>query len=327
MTAAALAPVPARPRLVLSPDDDAILAARATVRFHLRAFAAVEEDARAGEVEAVHQLRVATRRLRAALRLFEPVLPARFVRSAEEDLGWLADAIGAVRDRDVLYVALKTLATRLEPELRKAFGPVGAALHDERTAALETLETALDSDKCRRLLARLGAFVEGQTGSAAPRRLGDAAPALVTPLVRAVRRAGRRLEAGSLPADFHRLRVRVKRLRYALETLCGVGGKPVRRLLRELEAVQDVLGEGQDAVTQTAWLRRYADGERVRPATLLPVGAAMQALARRGGKRRRKGFKAWRRLDDAGLFDRALDALGAPARVATRPREAKAKTA
>jgi CHAD domain-containing protein len=138
-----------------------------------------------------------------------------------------------------------------------------------------------------------------------------------------VRRAGRRLEADSAPADFHRLRVRVKRLRYALETLCGVGGKPVRRLLRELEALQDVLGDGQDAVTQTAWLRRYAGGESVRPATLLPVGAAMQALARRGGKRRRRGYKAWRRLDDAGLLDRALDALGGAARIPARARVVK----
>src|SRR5439155_283091 len=64
--------VPQRVGLVLSPDDGAAVAARVVVRFHLRAFVRVEPAARAGEVEPVHQLRVATRRLRTALRLFAP---------------------------------------------------------------------------------------------------------------------------------------------------------------------------------------------------------------------------------------------------------------
>src|SRR5262249_60936714 len=77
MNAVAVAPAPRRARLVLSPDDNVVLAARATIRFHLRVFSAVEEDARAGEVEAVHQPRVATRRPRAALHLLGPPPPAR----------------------------------------------------------------------------------------------------------------------------------------------------------------------------------------------------------------------------------------------------------
>src|SRR5213592_3772663 len=76
--------------LVLSPDDSAAAAARAVLRFHLRAFASAEPAARAGEIEPVHQLRVATRRLRAALRLFAPLLPARFATAAHRDLAWLA---------------------------------------------------------------------------------------------------------------------------------------------------------------------------------------------------------------------------------------------
>src|SRR5437773_320097 len=74
--------VPQRVGLVLSPDDGAAVAARVVVRFHLRAFVRVEPAARAGEVEPVHQLRVATRRLRTALRLFAPLLPARFAAAA-----------------------------------------------------------------------------------------------------------------------------------------------------------------------------------------------------------------------------------------------------
>src|SRR5262249_43776097 len=104
-----------------------------------------------------------------------------------DDLAWLADAIGAVRDRDVLFAALKTAAIPLEPGLRKAFGAVALAVHDERSAALETLGTALDSDKCRRLVQRLAPLLEGPaarrlrrgpdgTAAGSPGRRGARAP-------------------------------------------------------------------------------------------------------------------------------------------------------
>ena len=148
--------------LVLSPDDSAAAAARAVVRYHLRAFASAEPAARAGEIEPVHQLRVATRRLRAALRLFAPLLPARFATAAHRDLAWLARAIGAVRDLDVLSELVRKQAARLEPELRRASGPLGVALHEQRAQALAALGTALDSRRGRRLLERLAAFADSR---------------------------------------------------------------------------------------------------------------------------------------------------------------------
>lgn len=305
----AIARTPQRPRLVLSPDDDSRLAARAIVRFHLRVLTSVEDGARTGDVDAVHELRISTRRLRAAIRLFAPLLPVRFVENTENDLAWLAGHVGAVRDRDVLFAALQAAAVRLDPELREALGPVGVAVHEERAHTLSELEAALDADRYRALVQRLSAFVEGQTSTRRRRPLGETASGLVRPLVRSVRRAGRKLDDDAAPAMFHRLRVRVKRLRYALETLRGFGGKPLRRLLRALEDLQDVLGEAQDAVTQIGWLRGYAAKPRVRVASLLPVGAVIQALARRGAKRRRRGLKAWRKLEEAAVLEHALDGL------------------
>src|SRR5207247_4471528 len=126
--------VPQRVGLVLSPDDGAAVAARVVVRFHLRAFARVEPAARAGEVEPVHQLRVTTRRLRAALRLFAPVLPARFAAAAHRDLAWLATAIGAVRDLHVLGETLRQQAARVDPARRREGGQPGRAVHDPRDA-------------------------------------------------------------------------------------------------------------------------------------------------------------------------------------------------
>ena len=317
---ATLAPPSRAPGLVLSPDDDAALAARAVCRFHLRAFGRLEEAARAGDVEAVHQLRVTTRRLRATLRLFAPMLPRRFADGADRELAWVAGTVGAVRDLDVLFEAIHARAVRLDPELRRALGPVGLAIHEQREAALAALGEAIEGGRCRRLVHRLTMFADAPTAPRRTVRLGDAAPRLVEPLLRSVRRAARRLDGASPPADFHRLRVRVKRLRYGLETLRGLAGKPAARLLARLEDAQDVLGASQDAVTQIDWLRTYAaSGADV--GSLLPVGALVQALARRGEKRRRKGLKVWRKIEAAKLLDDVADELATQARERAPARE------
>src|SRR5213593_1954919 len=317
--AALRAPRPAG--LVLSPDDSAAAEARAVLRFHLRAFASAEPAARAGEVEPVHQLRVATRRLRAALRLFAPLLPARFAAAAHRDLAWLAGAIGAVRDLDVLSELVRKQAARLDPELRRASGPLGVALHEQRAQALAALGTTLDAKRCRRLLERLAAFADSPAPVGRGPRLGDVAADLLRPHVRAVVRAGRRLGPDAEPAELHRLRVRTKRLRYALETLRSLGDRSTRELLGRLERLQDILGKGQDAVTAIAWLRAYGASPGTPAAPLLPAGALIQALARRTRKRRRRALKAWRRFERTRLLDsvlKELAAAGSPPREAAR---------
>src|SRR5579884_2837589 len=232
--------------LVLAPGDPAEAAARAVVRFHLRSFAREAVGARAGAVEPVHQLRVATRRLRAALELFAPILPARFAAEARADLAALGRAIGAVRGRAVV-------------------------------AALTT-------------------FARG-TPAARGVALGALAPELVQPLVRGLVRAGRRIDDRSPPEAVHRVRVRAKRLRYALETLRGLGGRRLKRVLRRLERLQELLGEYQDAVTQAAWLRRWSEDAEVPRLTLLATGALIDRLGRRARRRRARFARAWRRLD------------------------------
>src|SRR5438067_11364524 len=251
--------VPQRVGLVLSPDDGAAVAARVVVRFHLRAFVRVEPAARAGEIEPVHQLRVATRRLRAALRLFAPLLPARFATAAHRDLAWLGRAIGAVGDLDVLSGLVRKQAARLEPELRRAAGPIGVALHEQRAQALAALGRTLDSKRCRRLLERLAAFADSRAPVGRGARLGDVAPDLLRPHVRAVVRAGRRLGPDAAPPELHRLRVRVKRLRYALETLRSLGDRATRELLARLERLQDTLSKGQVPATAIACPGAYSE--------------------------------------------------------------------
>jgi len=223
------------------------------------------------------------------------VLPAVAVRRTPEDLRWIGRMIGAPRDLDVLAQAVTARGRRLEPALRPALGPLTQAIRERRAAAHVEMVRTLDAPRCRTLLTRLAA-IEGRADTA---RLGAIAPDLVQPLVRAVRRAGRRLDESAPRAAFHRLRVRVKRLRYALETLRGLGHKRLPKMLRRLEQLQDLLGEHQDAVTQIAWLRAHTEAAGLPPATLVAMGALIQVLARRARRRRRRFALVWRRLEPA----------------------------
>jgi triphosphatase len=304
------------PALVLSPDPAAAEAARAVLRFYLRAFAREAPGARAGEVEPVHQLRVATRRMRAALRLFAPVLPPAMVARTRRDLRVLGRSIGAVRDLDVLAQAVASRSRRLDPELREALDPLEQTIRERRKAAHAGLRAALDAVGGRRLLAPLEGAGGGAPGARRDVRLGDLAADLVAPLLHAGIRAGRRIEREAPAEAFHRLRVRLKRLRYALETLRGLGRKRLAMALERLERLQDFLGAHQDAVTQVAWLRAYAESADVPRATVLAVGALVQVLGRRARRRRRRFPDAWTR------FDRRSLRRGLLAEIATRRRRA-----
>ncbi|TMA70419.1 MAG: CHAD domain-containing protein [Deltaproteobacteria bacterium] len=148
-----------RPRgLLLSPNDPAGEALASALRLQLRVFAREEAGARAGEAEPVHQLRVATRRLRAALRLFEPVLGAGTARRASQEVAWLADAIGAVRDLDVLLMAIASRGRRLDPVERDALAPLVTVLRERRALAHDGLVRTLEGPRCRRVLTRLASL-------------------------------------------------------------------------------------------------------------------------------------------------------------------------
>ena len=281
----------------LSADDDARAAARRVLAFHLAAFEREASTARAGDVEAVHQIRVATRRLRATLRLFAPMLPASIVGTVAEGLSWLGRGIGGVRDLDVLALAIAASGRRLGDDARAALGPLEHDVLERRGVALAELARILDTPQCRRLLARLTQLTVSRPAARGAVRLGDVAADLVRPLLRAGQRAGRDLDEETPAVGLHRLRVRVKRLRYACETLAALAGDDMRPALRRMVRLQDLLGEHQDAVTQAAWLRAYAGSAQLPPATLLSTGALVDRLDRHARKLRARVPRVWRRFD------------------------------
>jgi CHAD domain-containing protein len=282
------------------------------LRAHLRTFTREEDGARCGEVEGVHRFRVGTRRLRAALRLLGSFLPAKEAARATRSLQWLGQAIGQVRDLDVLKLAVSTESRGLDPELRVALRPLHRAIAERRASALALMIRALNSPRYRDALLLFDGLTVAEAHARAAATIGERAPELVRPVWSAVVRARRRLDAEESAENYHRLRVSVKRLRYTLESLQTLGAKRVRRTIEQLVAVQDVLGAHQDAVTQIAWLRAYADGAAVPPVTLLATGALMQALARRARRCRARLPQRWKGLAKRGLQRKVLAELSHP---------------
>jgi CHAD domain-containing protein len=304
-----------------SSTDPAAKAAATAIAAQLRAMTAEHADAIAGDVESIHRLRVATRRLRAALRMLREVAPGGEAESTAYELAWLCGAIGAVRDLDVLAQLLEDRATRLEPDFIRALEPLSDTIRGQRTAEQERLVVALDSERYRGLVQRLGAVAPQPAADGVT--LGAVAVRLVRPQLRAILRAGAGLDEASPPETLHRLRVRVKKLRYALEPLRAVGGKPARRMLRRLERVQERVGMYHDAVSVTAWLHGWATESRDAPAMgMMAVGALIHSFERRIRRLRTRSLKAWRRADMDGLARATLDELNqaaAQARRAAKP--------
>jgi CHAD domain-containing protein len=210
--------------------------------------------------EGVHQARVATRRLRSDLRTFRSLLEQSFAAGLRGELGWLAALLGEVRDGDVLLERLRAAAARLPDEEQAAAAIVLATLEEARTAAHRRLLEALASPRYLELLSTLVAAAN------APELRPDAAAPAADVLPGLVRRPWHRLEkrvqalaASPRDADLHEIRIRTKRVRYAADAATPVVGKPARSFARAAAALQETLGDLNDAVVAGAWLETWAE--------------------------------------------------------------------
>ena len=244
--------------------------------------------------EAVHQARVATRKLRSNLRTFGPLLDPEWTEPLRSELGWLAMGLGAVRDREVLLERLRERGKSL---------PVS----DQRSAAslLQILEVEID-DLRKKLLADLDSqryvdLVERLVAAAhSPQTLPDAdqpaagvLPALATTPWRRLRSAVRGLPGTPTDPELHRIRILAKRARYAAEAVAPVAGPAAAAFARAAAKLQTILGEHQDGVTAQAWLRSArVTGKRAFVAGEL---IALERIAADEG--RAKWPKVWKALD------------------------------
>lgn len=288
----------------MRPHDTAREAARQVLARQLDRLRRNEPGTRAGEdPEALHDMRVATRRLRAAARIFEASLPARLRRGLRGELRWLARLLGPVRDLDVQRAKLESFAAAAPAESRAALDCLRDHLAGERARRRDEMIAGLDAVRYSRLLQRLDGFC-----SVCPsRRARD--PAAREPIAgagrRAIRKAFRRLtrrgeRTGAVPRaeDLHALRIRAKRLRYLLEFLQELTGEPGRRLVKRLTRLQDLLGGFHDAVVAADVARAFVEknAARLEPAQRAALDALLAAEVRLAEEQRAAFEETWRRF-------------------------------
>jgi CHAD domain-containing protein len=247
------------------------------LRRNFGALLANEPGARIGDdPEDLHDMRVATRRLRAALSLFVEALPVRVARFRPE-LGWVADALGAVRDLDVQRAQLQGWTAVTGEEEAAALEPLVQILEEQWSEARGRMLAVLDSMRYQRLIEGLSAALRRgplRTSPASRQPVLAAAPDLILQRYRTVLRRGRHVTAGSGPTPYHRLRIAGKRLRYALEFLSEVYPNDIPSLVKGLVRLQDLLGLHQDADVAVRRLRSTVAerGDALSPATAFAMG-------------------------------------------------------
>ena len=267
--------------------------ALAVLRRHFSTMLAREPGTRLGDdIEELHDMRVATRRLRAALSLFAEVLPAGAATSREE-LGWIGASLGAVRDLDVQLEQLDAWRAEVPAVDREALATLGALLHEQRSTARAAMIEALDSRRYESFVGRFGRMLRARRArlsgpAAAPSRA--VAPDLIEQRFRRLRKRANRIGPGSPADDYHALRIQGKRFRYTLEFLGDLYPGAAKPLIKRLVTLQDVLGLHQDADIAIERLRSLAAerGADLGPATIFAMGeiaeryrSEMVALRRR----------------------------------------------
>ncbi|MGN9840680.1 CYTH and CHAD domain-containing protein [Nonomuraea sp. H19] len=222
---------------------------------------------RRAEDDAVHQMRVAARRLRSALKAFKSVV--RDTGPLQEELRWLGVVLGEARDLEVTRARFGKRLAGLAPEL--IIGPIqtrlGSDLHAREQEAYERIKEALSSDRYYTLLNALDDLVAAPSlGKAAAKpaqeKLGAIAAAGWDRVTRAYESAQAIDDLERREIAMHDVRKAAKRARYTAEALQPALGKDMARLAKLAEDIQEVLGTHQDGVVAQETLAKEAESAR-----------------------------------------------------------------
>jgi CHAD domain-containing protein len=253
-----------------------------------------------GDPEAVHQARVATRKLRSNLRTFGPLLEAEWMEPLRSELGWLGMALGSVRDREVLLERLRERTRSLPATDARPAASLLHLLEVEIEELRKKLLADLESERYIDLLDRLvNAAQSPATLPEGDQPASSVLPALATGPWRRLRSAVRQLPERPTDPELHRIRILAKRARYAAEAVAPVVGPSAEAFARAAAKLQTVLGEHQDSVTAQAWLR--SAGVSGRRAFVAGELIAMEHLAAEEARKRWR--KVWDTLDRKRLRD------------------------
>lgn len=256
---------PVRESVGLSPTDSLAEAGRKVMGFHFAQMLWHEPGTAAGEnIEALHDMRVAIRRMRAALRIFGPNFRNKAIKSLRAGLKSTGGVLGRVRDLDVFMEKLQGYQQSLPEQEQTGLQILLDTWQAEREQARQEMLAYLDSKEYKRFKQSLFEFVKTEglgarpipAGVPVPYQLRHVVPGLIYDRYEAVHAYEMILDNASLET-LHQLRIAFKEFRYILEYFREILGEERELVIKEVKIIQDHLGDLNDAHVASAILQDF----------------------------------------------------------------------
>jgi CHAD domain-containing protein len=196
------------------------------------------------DIEALHQMRVATRRMRAIFRSVHTFLEPEWTKKIRQEVGWIGSLLGVVRDCDVLFESLGKEYFGMNSKEERAFLHIQKIFQDERSLARGRLLEGLGSDRYLDLLNTLEDSLAHLPFQSDHPIMADLARKAFVKLEECVESPQDRFPEKEL----HHIRILVKRARYTIKLSEPFLRKHAKRFLQQAKSLQDVLGQHQDAL-------------------------------------------------------------------------------
>ena len=242
--------------------------------------------------DAVHDARVAVRKLRSHLRTFAPVTDRAWGDELGEQLRWLGDVLGAARDADVLIARLSEHIEQLPSTDRRHSEQILAPFHARRDAAYQDLGRALRDPAYAKLLDAAIVAASAPHVCRPQRSAASVVPRLMRRVWKKLRDRVRLAGPEPTDRDLHRIRIQAKHTRYAAEALTPIVGNPARRFVHRAAELQGLLGKQHDAVAAGIALRAH-----IPDSAHAFIGGEFAAIQRADAQHYRERFpRCWKRL-------------------------------
>jgi CHAD domain-containing protein len=262
------------------------------------------------DIEALHDMRVASRRLRAALRIFKPAFPKKPHLTVESKVKSITGALGTVRDSDVLIEFLQKYAIETGSDIRWLIDHEHCKRETARVAMTESLIGVTGADFMDGISALLASasltsdeYMDASTVSFCMQAQEMALPRIEDLLDLSVA-IGHPENAVGL----HSMRIGAKRLRYTIEPFAPYWGRPLAEKITVVKSVQEYLGQIHDLDVWTERLRTYASEDIFAP-HITELSKMISDLQASRADAYAQLFNLWEQLIATSFFDSLLAVL------------------
>ncbi len=289
----------------LTPGDRLLDVAHKTFGRHLARLLWNEPGTRLGvDPEHLHDMRVASRRLRTMLEVLEEALAPETREAFAAELRWVGRGLGRVRDLDVQLLRVEALRAESAEFERPALEIFGRWLEIRRARRRVRLLERLDSPRYASLIAAARAWADAPpaapaAGTAAALPAYHAAQRIAAARLRDLHDAYAAADRSLAPGDLHILRITAKKLRYTVEYFADLTGPGSAKRAKRLARFQDFLGDRRDIAVLLGRMKQYA---RTVPAgdrdLAMAAGSVLGHLGRLAHMKRAELHRAWEDLGE-----------------------------